>query len=57
MGLSCTQCEKLLSVDDTSEFLYSDEEIYTFCSKECSDKWLSVHAQEIEPEDQQQPST
>ena len=53
MGLQCTQCEKSLSVDDTTEFLYSDEEIYPFCSKECSDKWLSVHAQEIGLEDQQ----
>jgi endogenous inhibitor of DNA gyrase (YacG/DUF329 family) len=53
MGLSCTQCEKLLSVDDTSEFLYSDEEIYPFCTKECSDKWLSVNAQELGLEDQQ----
>lgn len=53
MGLPCMQCEKSLSVDDTPEFLYCDEEIYTFCSKECSDKWKSVNAQELELEDQQ----
>jgi hypothetical protein len=53
MGLPCMQCEKSLSVDDTPEFLYCDEEIYTFCSKECSDKWVSVNAQELGLEDQQ----
>jgi len=57
MGLPCKQCEKSLPVDDIFEFLYCDEGIYFFCSKECSDKWMSVNAQEIDPEILQQTST
>jgi len=56
MGLPCKQCEKSLPVDDIFEFLYCDEGIYFFCSKECSDKWMSVNAQEIGPEILQQTS-
>jgi hypothetical protein len=56
MGLPCKQCEKSMPVDDIFEFLYCDEGIYFFCSKECSDKWMSVNAQEIDPEILQQTS-
>ena len=56
MGLPCKQCEKSLPVDHIFEFLYCDEGIYFFCSKECSDKWMYVNAQEIDLESLQQPS-
>jgi len=56
MGLPCMQCKESFSPDDIFEFLYCDEGIYFFCTKECSDKWVSVNAQEIDLENLQQPS-
>jgi len=56
MGLPCKQCEKSFPVDHIFEFLYCDEGIYFFCSKECSDKWASIVAHKRESEDQEQLS-
>ncbi len=56
MGLPCMQCKESFSPDEIFEFLYCDEGICFFCTKECSDKWVSVNAQEIDLENLQQPS-
>jgi YHS domain-containing protein len=45
------------STRHTFESAVYDEGVYFFCSKECMDMWMSVNAQEIELENQQQPST
>ena len=57
MGLPCMQCNESFSTRHTFESAVYDEGVYFFCSKECMDMWMSVNAQEIELEDQQQPST
>jgi hypothetical protein len=54
MGLPCKQCKESFSPDEIFEFLYCDEGIYFFCTKEC--KWMSVNAQELDPEILQQTS-
>jgi len=56
MGLPCMQCKESFSQDDNFEFLYCDEGIYFFCSKECSDKWASVNGQKIDLENLQPSS-
>jgi len=56
MGLPCKQCEKSFPVDHIFEFLYCDEGIYFFCSKECSDKWASLVAHTEESENKKQLS-
>ena len=57
MGLPCMQCNESFSPDEIFECLYCDEGIYFFCTKECSDKWMSVNAQELELENQQQATS
>jgi YHS domain-containing protein len=57
MGLPCMQCNESFSTRHTFESAVYDEGVYFFCSKECMDMWMSVNAQEIELENQQQPST
>jgi hypothetical protein len=57
MGLPCMQCKESFSPRHTFESAVYDEGVYFFCCKECMDMWMSVNAQEIELEDQQQPST
>jgi YHS domain-containing protein len=56
MGLPCIQCKESFSPRHTFESAVYDEGVYFFCSKKCMDMWMSVNAQEIELEDQQQPS-
>ena len=56
MGLPCMQCNESFSTRHAFESAIYDDGIYYFCSKECMDMWMSVHAQEIELENQQQPS-
>jgi hypothetical protein len=51
------QCKKSFPLDHLFEVLYCAEGIYFFCSKECSEKWVSPFAFGQEPEDQQQLST
>jgi hypothetical protein len=36
MGLPCKQCKESFSPDEIFEFLYCDEGIYFFCTKECT---------------------
>jgi ribosomal protein L24E len=57
MGLPCMQCRESFSPRHTFESAVYDEGVFFFCSKKCMDMWMSVNAQEIELEDQQQPST
>jgi len=57
MGLLCIQCKQSLTLDETSELLYCDEGIYFFCSKACSDKWMSVNASQIDRENEQQATS
>ena len=56
MGLPCIQCKESFSPRHAFESAVYDEGVYFFCCKECMDMWMSVNAQEIELEDQQQPS-
>ena len=56
MGLPCIQCKESFSPRHAFESAVYDEGVYFFCSKRCMDMWISVNAQEIELEDQQQPS-
>ena len=56
MRLPCMCCKESFSQGDFFEIFYSDEGIYFFCSKECSDKWASHIAPENESESFQQPS-
>jgi YHS domain-containing protein len=49
-------CKESFSPRHTFESAVYDEGVYFFCSKKCMDMWMSVNAQEIELEDQQQPS-
>jgi hypothetical protein len=57
MSLPCMQCKESFPLDHLFEVLYCAEGIYFFCSKECSEKWVSPFAFGQEPEDQQQLST
>ena len=56
MGLPCMQCNESFSTRHTFESAVYDEGVYYFCGIECMEMWMSVNAQEIELEDQQQPS-
>jgi hypothetical protein len=57
MGLPCMQCKESFPVNHLFEVLYCAEGIYFFCSKECSEKWVSPFAHKKEPENPQQLST
>ncbi len=57
MGLPCIQCNESFSTRHTFESAVYDKGVYFFCCKKCMDTWMSVNSQEIELEDQQQPST
>ena len=57
MSLPCMQCKESFPVDHLFEVLYCAEGIYFFCSKECSEKWISPFALKKEPDNQQQLST
>jgi hypothetical protein len=57
MGLPCMQCKESFPVDHLFEVVYCAEGIYFFCSKECSEKWVSPFAHKKEPENQRQLST
>jgi len=51
------QCHESFSTRHTFESAVYDKGVYFFCCKKCMDTWMSVNSQEIELEDQQQPST
>jgi YHS domain-containing protein len=51
------QCKQSLTLDETSELLYCDEGIYFFCSKVCSEKWMSVNTSHVDPESEQQATS
>jgi len=57
MGLPCMQCHESFSTRHTFESAVYDKGVYFFCCKKCMDMWMSVNAQEIKLEDQQQLST
>ena len=57
MGLPCMQCNESFPAGHTFEFTVYDEGAYFFCSKECMEKWVSVNASEIDPENLQQASS
>ena len=56
MGLPCMQCKKTFPLDHLFEVLSCAEGIYFFCSKECSDNWVSPFAYKDESENQEELS-
>ena len=50
------QCKKTFPLDHLFEVLSCAEGIYFFCSKECSDNWVSPFAYKDESENQEELS-
>ncbi len=54
MTATCSLCKEALAEDGPATTSYGNEDIYSFCSKECGDEWSPPVAPEKDSHNQQQ---